>query len=907
MPTLTINGRSHACPKGASILQACHEAGVQVPTLCHDERLAPSGACRLCVVSIQGWDRHASACNTRTAEGMVIETDSDQLREIRSTLLGMLAQDYPRDALERFPEKPFNRLLREYGVPLPSSQDLQSGHGPGSGGRASSTAAQFQDTTHPYLRADFDQCITCFRCVRACDELQGQFVWRAWNRGADTRIRPGASQTLLSSNCVSCGACVDTCPTGALEDQSVFKLGQPVDWTRTTCPYCGVGCEMNVGTRDGRIVQVKPVLDAPVSRGHLCVKGRYAYDYVRAKDRVTAPMIRESGGWRSVTWEEAIQHVAARFRSLLEASGPARVGMLGSARATNEESYLTQKFARVVLGTNNVDCCARVCHAPTAAGMRQMLGTGAATNSFADIETARCFLVTGCNPTENHPIVGARIKQAVLRGAKLVVIDPRAIELVQYAQVHLQLRPGTNIPIFHALAHVIVAEGLCDAEALRERIVEFEQFRRFIGEWPPERVAGITGVDAERIREAARVYAGESPAMCFHGLGVTEHTQGTDGVMALVNLALLTGNFGKPGSGVNPLRGQNNVQGSAHMGCEPGNLTGFVPLESGRESFEAVWKAPVPRTPGLNLLQMIDAAAEDRFDALWAIGYDVALTNPDANATRRALGRLRFVVVQDLFMNELAREFGHVFLPACSSFEKEGTFMNSERRVQRVRKVFEPVGGSLPDWQILCRLADAMGFGAQFAFHSSEEIWNEVRSLWPAGAGISYSRLEPEGLQWPCPTEGHPGTAILHTETFPNGKRAALKRIPFAPTLETTDGHFPFLLTTGRTLYQFNAGTMTMRTPDAVLRETDTLDMSPLDAAKLGLSTGDRVRVRSRYGETVLPLREVCGIKPGELFATFHTVKANLNLLTSPLRDNAVSTPEYKVVAVAIEKDAVYV
>jgi len=904
LPALTINGRPHTCAPGATILQACHGAGAQVPTLCHDERLAPSGACRLCVVAIDGWDRHPTACNTRAADGMVIETESAPLRKIRVTLLSMLAQNYPSGALEQAPEKPFHRLLSEYGVPVtaPRSPDTSAAPHSRTGGGASGPTAQFQDSTHPYLRADFTQCITCFRCVRACDELQGRFVWRPWNRGAETRIRPGAAQTLLSSDCVSCGACVDTCPTGALEDQSVFNLGRPLRWTRTTCPYCGVGCEMNVGTTDGRILQVKPVSDAPVSRGHLCVKGRYAYDYVRAGDRVTTPMIRENGGWRSVTWEEALRHVAAHFRSVLAASGPGRIGVLGSARATNEENYLTQKFARVVLGTNNVDCCARVCHAPSAAGMRHMLGTGAATNSFADIEEARCFLLAGCNPTENHPIVGARIKQAVLRGAGLVVIDPRAIELAQYAHVHLQLRPGTNIPMFHAIAHVIIAEGLCHSAALRERIAEFERFRSFIEDWPPERAAIITGVDAERIRAAARLYAGASSAMCFHGLGVTEHTQGTQGVMALVNLALLTGNIGRPGSGVNPLRGQNNVQGSAHMGCEPGNLTGFVPLETGREAFEAAWKTPLPGAPGLNLLQMIDAAAADKFDALWAIGYDVALTNADANATRPSLGRLKFVVVQDMFMNELGREFAHVFLPACSSFEKEGTFMNSERRVQRVRKVFEPAGGSLPDWQIICRLADAMGFGGQFAFTSTEDIWNEVRSLWGAGAGISYERLEQGGLQWPCPTESHPGTAILHTETFPHGERATLQTVPFTPTPETADGQFPFVLTTGRTLYHFNAGTMTMRTPDAVLREADTLDMSCLDASRLGLSTGDLVRVRSRHGGTILPVRAAEEVKPGELFATFHTAAANLNQLTGPHRDNTVSTPEYKVVAVTVEK-----
>jgi len=659
---------------------------------------------------------------------------------------------------------------------------------------------------------------------------------------------------------------------------------------------------MNVGTRDRRIVQVKPVLDAPVSKGHLCVKGRYAFDFTHAADRVTEPMIRVGREWRKVSWPEAIECVASNFRRILEETGSDSLGVLGSARGTNEENYLAQKFARVVLGTNNVDCCARVCHAPTAAGMKQTLGTGAATNSFDDIEHAAAFLIFGCNPTENHPIVGARIKQAVLRGAKLIVIDPREIELTRHAGVHLQLRPGTNVPLLHALAHVIVQEKLIDEAAIRDRVSDHAAFCDFIAAWTPERATAITGVPADDIRKAARLYAVHKPAMCFHGLGMTEHVQGTEAVMCLVNLALLTGNFGKPGSGVNPLRGQNNVQGSAHMGCEPGNLTGYVPLAQGRAAFEAVWQAPVPHAPGLNLMQMIDAAAEQKLKALWAIGYDVALTNPNSATTKAALSKLDFVVVQDLFMNELAREFGHVFLPACSSFEKDGTFMNSERRVQRVRKALQPAGHSKPDWQIVCAVAKAMGFEEQFSFHSAEEIWNEIRTVWKAGAGISYARIEGGGLQWPCPSEDHPGTTILHTDGFPHGRRAPLKRVEFAATAEATTIEFPFLLTTGRTLYQFNAGTMTMRTPNAKLRQTDTLDISPADAARLNLNGGDRVRVRSRHGEAAIPLRLDPRVKPGELFATFHAAEVFLNHLTSPHRDNVVMTPEYKVVAVSVER-----
>lgn len=894
---LGVNGRTLEVPEGSTVLQAARLAGIDVPTLCHDDRLKPAGACRLCLVQVKGLHHFVPACATPVTDGMEVETHTLEIEETRRTLLQLLAEDYPLDTVERWPEKQFHRWLRHYQVPvaadvrrLTSDQSLLM-----------SAPTMFEDTTHPYLAADMSRCIDCFRCVRICGEVQGQFVWHMTGPGHDSRIVPDGP-TLLASSCVSCGACVDTCPTGALEDQSVLRHGVPTNWTRTTCPYCGVGCEMNVGTREGRIVQVKPALDAPVSKGHLCVKGRYAFGFAHAADRMTEPMIREGREWRKVSWPEAIECVATNFRRIVEETGPDSLGVLGSARGTNEENYLAQKFARVALGTNNVDCCARVCHAPTAAGMKQTLGTGAATNSFDDIEHAAAFLVCGCNPTENHPIVGARIKQAVLRGAKLIVIDPREIELTRHADVHLQLRPGTNVPLLHALAHVIVTGGLADELALRERVTDFEAYREFIAAWTPERAADITGVPAGLIRRAARLYATHQPAMCFHGLGMTEHVQGTEGVMCLVNLALLTGSFGKPGSGVNPLRGQNNVQGAAHMGCEPGNLTGFVPLDQGRDAFEAVWGAPVPHPLGLNLMQMMDAAGEGKLKALWAIGYDVALTNPNTTATKAALAKLDFVVVQDLFMNELAREFGHVFLPACSSFEKDGTFMNSERRVQRVRKALEPIGHSKADWEIVCAVAKAMGFEEQFNFHSAEEIWNEVRAVWKAGAGISYDRIEHAGLQWPCPDEDHPGTTILHTGSFPHGRRAPLKRVEFTATAETQTGEFPFLLTTGRTLYQFNAGTMTMRTPNARLRETDTLDIAPADAARLNLSEGDRVRVRSRHGEAAIQLRIDPRVKSGELFATFHVAEVFLNQLTSPHRDNVVMTPEYKVVAVAVER-----
>lgn len=886
MLQLTINGQLRQVRGTLSILQALRSLNIEIPSLCYDERIKSFGGCRLCVVRVNGSARPVIACGTQISDGMTIDTHTPEIEEWRQSLLRLLAQQYPAEGRRQFPDKEFHRLIRDYGL---------------EGECLGSASPELVDESNPYIRVDMSRCIYCYRCVRICDEVQGQFVWQVWNRGDATRIRPDSGTTLRASSCVSCGACVDTCPTGALEDKSVLSLGTATNWTRTTCAYCGTGCEMNVGTRDGRIVSIEPVPDAPVNRGHLCVKGRYAFDFVYAPDRVTQPMIRVAGAWKQISWNEAISFTADALGRIATQHGVDSVGVLGSSRATNEENYLAQKFARVVLGTNNVDCCARVCHTPTAAAMKLMLGAGAATNSFDDIESASTILVCGANPTENHPIVGARIKEAALRGTRLIVLDPRKIELTRYATLHLQLRPGTNVPLLNAMACTIVEEGLCDEGFLRERVSGFDEFRHFVQSWSPERAAPVCGVEAQQIREAARIYATEGPAMSFHGLGLTEHVQGTEGVMCLVNLALLTGNIGRPNAGVNPLRGQNNVQGAAHMGCDPGILAGSVSLRDGRDLFSSVWRATVPTKRGLNLLDMLDAAADGKFKALWAIGYDIFLTNANADSTRRALERMELVIVQDMFLNETAREFGSVFLPVASSFEKDGTFMNSERRIQRVRKAIGPVGASRPDWEIVCDVARAMGKGDLFNFSAPEEIWNEVRSVWKAGAGISYQRLEGGGLQWPCPAEDHPGTQTLHVGTFSVGKQAALRRVEYRATEEVAEKEYPFILTTGRTLYHFNAGTMTLRTPNILLRPEDCLDISAEDAKRLGLSDGQRVRLRSRYGEAILPIKIEDSVRPGELFATFHTPGVFLNYVTSPHRDKYVSTPEYKITAVRLE------
>jgi formate dehydrogenase major subunit len=884
----TINGKTSQFKDGISVLDACRSVQLNIPTLCNDPRLKPIGSCRLCLVQVEGRPHPLTSCNTQLADGMVISTHTAALERERAMLLRMLARDHPADAFRRFPDKDFHRLASQYDL---SETDFDGSH-----------QSELLDDSHPYIHVDMSQCILCYRCVRICEEVQGQFVWKILNRGHETRIVPDSGTTLAESSCVSCGACVDTCPTGALEDKTIFQRETATKRTRTTCPYCGTGCEMSVATKDNQLIFISPVLDAPVSKGHLCVKGRYAFDFVTAKDRLTEPMIRKDGEWRRVSWEEAIAFTANRLQQLVKEHGADSIGILGSARGTNEENYLAQKFARIVIGTNNVDCCARVCHTPTAAAMKLMLGTGAATNSYNDIEKAQTILLCGTNATENHPIIGARIKQAALRGANLVVIDPRRIELAQYAKLHLQCRPGTNIPLLNAIAHVIVSEHLTDDAFLQERVSDFPQFCDFIKEFAPAHVEKICGIKADLIYEAARLYATAKPAICFHGLGVTEHVQGTEGVMCLVNLALLTGNMGKPGTGINPLRGQNNVQGAAHMGCDPGVLTGSVSLDEASERFEGLWGTSLPKSRGLNLLEMMDHATAGNLKALWTIGYDIALTNADASATERALRSLDFLVVQDIFLNETARQFGDVFLPVSSSFEKDGTFMNAERRIQRIRKAIAPVGLSKPDWEIICAVAKAMGKGQFFDYDSPEEMWNEIRLVWPAGRGITYKRLEDGGLQWPCPGEDDPGTDVMHTESFPIGKKVELRRVPYRPTVEKVSEEYPFVLITGRTLYQFNAGTMTMRTLNAELKPQDILEICAEDAAGLKLENGERVLIRSRYGEAKLPVRITSAVRQGEAFATFHTAEVFLNRVTGPHRDRHVKTPEYKVTAVQLVK-----
>ncbi len=878
---LRVNGRDCTAPVGTTLLALCEREGILVPTLCADPRLKPSSSCRLCEVEVLGEERPLCACATEVQAGMEVQTHTPALEAFRHTMLECYAAHIPAEDPSRLEGKPFQALLDTYGVVAGGIRQ-----------------AELKHPAHPYLDVDLSWCVACGCCVRICEEVQGQDVWTFAGRGAGVHPVPQLAAGLLSSGCVSCGACADACPTGAIEDVTRLTHGRPERWVRTTCPYCGTGCEMNLGVQEGRITEVRPVLDAPVSHGHLCVKGRYGFGFNEAPDRVTAPMLRRDGAWVTVSWDEALDAAAAALR---RAEGKA--GVLASARATNEENYLAQKFARLALRTNNVDCCARVCHAPSAAGLAQVFGTGAATNAFADIEQAGLILVVGANPTENHPIVGTRIRQRVRAGVPLIVVDPRRTELADLAAVHLALHPGTNLPLLLAMARVILEEGLTDSDFLEHRAEGLEAFAASVQLWSPERAAEVCGVSAADIRQAARLYATTKPAMCLHGLGVTEHVQGTDGVSALAQLALLTGNVGRPGSGVNPLRGQNNVQGSAQMGCEPSRLTGYQKLAQAQGVHEAVWGADLPTEPGLTAMGMVDAAGEGRLQALLVIGYDLLLSHPDAQETAEALNNLDDLIVVDLFLTETAKAFGTVFLPAASTFEKEGTFMNGERRVQRVRRALPPRGQSRTDSAILCDLAERLGLGDHFRYSDAAAIWDEARRAWPAIAGISHARLDREGgIQWPCPTEDHPGTPILHVEQFADGVRASFRPLTWSPSLEGVTEEHPFLLNTGRNLFHFNAATMTRRTRNVELCADDWLDLHPEDAAGLGLADGDAVRVRSRHGDFTLRARLTDRVQPGEPFATFHAVEAFVNRAMGGGRDSVTGTPEYKVTAVSLNK-----
>jgi formate dehydrogenase major subunit len=875
----------------ATVLEAVAVAGIRLPALCHDDRLSPQGSCRVCLVGAEPGGVVA-ACTTPVAEGMVVRPDDARAREAARGALEMIVSELPARALE---------------IPADRSELVRACQwlGVTGTGFTGATHRRGVDHSHPYVKLDRDLCIACGRCVRMCGEVQGTFALELTGRGFDTVVTAGAGEPWVASPCVGCGGCVDSCPTGALSEPG-FLDPRPIDReTVTTCGYCGVGCTLRVHVRGEAVAAITPVHDAPVNRGHACVKGRFAHAFTRSRERLTTPLVRRKGRGAPLepaSWQEAVGLVAGRLAGIRDSRGGDAIAFISSARATNEENYLAQKLARAVLGTNNIDNCSRLCHAPTASGLTATFGLAGGTNSLDDLDHADCVLLAGANPTEAHPVVGARIKQRVLGGARLIVVDPRRTELAALADVHLRGRPGSNVAVFNGLARVLLDEGYADEGFLADRATGLTELTGLLRDYPPGRAARIAGVPPEDLVTAARLYGGARRPVIIYGLGITEHAHGTDGVRTLANLAILTGAVGTPGcGGVMPLRGQNNVQGASDLGALPDLLPGYQSVTDPpvRERFARAWGRPVPPRPGLRIPQMFDAAITGRLKALYVIGEDIAQSDPDTGHVRSALEACELVVCHDLFLSQTA-EHADVVLPAASFLEKDGTFVNFDRRFQRVRPALTPPGDARSDFAILHLLAQALG--ADLGCPTPAAALDECAALAPVFAGLSHARLDRDGpLHWPCRGAEDPGEAVLYLDRFatPDG-RAHLAARPYLPPGEQPDGRFPYVLITGRRLVHYNTGSMTRRTPNTELLAAETLDLSPADAARLGLADGDLVEITSRWGSIVLPSRVTGEIAPGEVFTAFHFPDAPSNRLTSPHTDTITGCPEYKVTAVTL-------
>lgn len=887
---LSINNRLVVASPGDTVQSAAQKAGIAIPGLCLSDHLKPFGSCRLCLCEVEGQAGMPASCTTPVREGMVVRTESERLNRLRRNIVELYLSEQPA---ERAPE-PLQWLAKSLGLrqvryPQPS------------------TRLDVVDRSNPFFTFDNAACISCARCVRACDEIQGTYALTMVHRGFESRPVAGAaslageSEGFASSNCVSCGACVKECPTDALMEKTIAEQGPPNRTVRTTCAYCGVGCTFEVGVRNDRILSMVPADDGPSNQGHACMKGRFGWTYNDAPDRLRAPLLRQGGRWVEISWSAALDRIAQEWSRIKETYGTDALAAISSSRGTNEENYLFGKFMRCVVGSNHIDNCARVCHSATVTGMMETLGASAATNSIQDVDQAKLIMVVGANPTESHPVVGARIKRAVRRGVPLIVIDPRRTELARMADLHLQLHPGTNVALLNGLGHVIAKERLIDQAFVGERTEGLDDWLKTVEDCTPERMARITGVPAHLIAEAARLYAKSGGSMAVHGLGMTEHRWGSHGVIALVNLALATGNIGKPGSGINPLRGQNNVQGASDVGCLPTYFAGYQPLTDPALAAVhlAVTGRPLPQARGMKTPDMWDAALAGTLKSLWIIGYDVAQTDPNLKKVHAALKNLEFLIVQDLFLSETAK-LAHLVIPGASFLEKDGTFTNLERRIQRIRKVVEPPGGVLPDWQVVCEVSARMGYPMRYGHPSA--IMDEIAQLAPMFAGVSYDRLEgPEGLQWPVPSKEHPGTSLMHERSFPKGK-ARFVAVDYLPPGESPTESYPLVLITGRILQHYNCGAQTRRTEIMRVVDTDVLEMHAVDAARLDLHDGEMVRLVSGRGEARLPVMVSGRVQPGELFTSFHFPDTDLNQLLSSSADESSKCPEYKVSTVRVEK-----
>ncbi len=899
--TVEIDGHTLEVPAGISVMRAAALARKQIPKLCATDTLKAFGSCRLCLVEIEGRKGYPASCTTQVAAGMKIRTESDALSRLRRGVMELYLSDHPaREVNDATPARTeFKAMAQAVGLTR-NRYDTS----------ARAEAALPIDDSNPYFRFDSNACIVCSRCVRACDEVQGTFALTVQGRGFDSRVVASQNETFVESECVSCGACVEACPTTALQEKSLIAGPPPEKAVTTTCAYCGVGCSFKAEMHGETVVRMVPNREGHANQGHACVKGRFAYGYATHRDRVLKPMIRAriTDSWREVSWEEAISYAASEFKRIQAKFGRDSVGGITSSRCTNEEAYLVQKLVRAAFGNNNVDTCARVCHSPTGYGLKHTLGESAGTQAFTSVMKSDVVLLIGANPTEGHPVFGSQLKRRLRQGAKLIVVDPREIGLVRsphiQADYHLQLRPGTNVALLNAIAHVVVTEGLTRDAYIEERCerASYEKWKQFVAhpDRSPEATADITGVPAETVRGAARLYAGAGNGAIYYGLGVTEHSQGTTTVMCIANLAMATGNIGREGVGVNPLRGQNNVQGSCDMGSFPHELSGYrhISDDAARALFESAWHVRLQPEPGLRIPNMFEAALEGSFKGMYIQGEDMAQSDPNTQHVTAALASMECVVVQDLFLNETAK-YAHVFLPGSSFLEKDGTFTNAERRISRVRKVMTPLAG-YQDWEVTQLLSNALGYPMNYAHPS--EIMDEIAALTPTFTGVTYEKLDRLGsIQWPCNNAAPAGTPTMHIDHFVRGKGKFFVT-EYVPTKERTSSRFPLILTTGRVLSQYNVGAQTRRTGNVVWHDQDRLEIHPHDAEARGIATDDWVGVASRAGDTVLRALVTERVQPGVVYTTFHFPESGANVVTTENSDWATNCPEYKVTAVQVIK-----
>ena len=902
--TLEIDGESVTVPAGTSLMRAAVDAGIKVPKLCATDSLEPFGSCRLCLVEIDGRKGFPASCTTPAEAGMKVRTQTPKLQELRKGVMELYISDHPLDCLTCSANG--NCELQDM-AGVTGLREVRYGLDGANHFRGDSKPAI--DNSNPYFSYDASKCIVCNRCVRACEETQGTFALTISGRGFESRVSPGQDQAFMESECVSCGACVEACPTATLQEKTVIMLGQPEHSKITTCAYCGVGCAFKAEMKGNEVVRMVPWKDGKANEGHSCVKGRFAWGYATHKDRITKPMIRKSihDAWQEVSWDEAIGYAASEFRRIQAKHGKDSIGGIVSSRCTNEEGYLVQKLVRAAFGNNNVDTCARVCHSPTGFGLGQTYGTSAGTQTFKSVEKADVIMVIGANPTDGHPVFASRMKKRLREGARLIVIDPRRIDMVKsphiQADYHLPLKPGTNVAIISALAHVVITEGLYAEQYVAERCDDksFRDWAAFVArpENSPEALSEVTGVPAEDIRGAARLYATGGNAAIYYGLGVTEHSQGSTMVMGIANLAMATGNVGREGVGVNPLRGQNNVQGACDMGSFPHELPGYRHISDStvRGEFEAAWNVTLNPEPGLRIPNMFDAAQAGTFMGLYCEGEDIVQSDPNTQHVAESLMAMECIVVQDIFLNETAK-YAHVFLPGSSFLEKDGTFTNAERRISRVRKVMPPKAG-LADWEVTVKLSNALGYPMNYTH--PREIMAEIAALTPTFRGVTYEKIEKAGsVQWPCnDTTAELGTEIMHVDKFVRGKGKFIIT-QYVATDEKVTRRFPLLLTTGRILSQYNVGAQTRRTPNNQWHSEDRLEIHPHDAEERGIRADDWVGIESRAGHTVLRALVTERMQPGVVYTTFHFPESGANVITTDSSDWATNCPEYKVTAVQV-------